>query len=118
MVPQGFLANLEIKSSLVDQIKDGQEHCIEVAEIKKNIGTERGKCFSIDDQGVVYFGNRLVVPNDPDLKELILKEAHDSPLSIHPRSTKMYRDLHQLFWPSKTQRKQRKPKENSVKTEK
>ena len=28
MVPQGFLANLEIKSSLVDQIKDGQEHCI------------------------------------------------------------------------------------------
>ena len=68
------------------------------SEIKKNIGTESAKCFSIDDQGVVYFGTRLVVPSDPDLKELILKEAHDSPLSIHPRSTKMYRDLHQLFW--------------------
>ena len=51
----------------------------------------------MDDQGVVYFGTRLVVSNDPDLKELILKEAHDSPLSIHPGSTKMYRDLHQLF---------------------
>ena len=50
----------------------------------------------MDDQGVVYFGTRLVVPNDPDLKELILQEAHDSPLSIHPGSTKMYRD--QLFW--------------------
>ena len=98
VVPQGFLTNLEIKSPLEDLIKDGQEHCIEVAEIKKNIGTETSKCFSMDDQGVVYFGTRLVVPNDPDLKELILQEAHDSPLSIHPGSTKMYRDLHQLFW--------------------
>jgi hypothetical protein len=32
------------------------------------------------------------------LKEQILKEAHESPLSIHPESTKMYQDLRQRFW--------------------
>src|SRR4051812_12310290 len=29
---------------------------------------------------------------------MILKEAHDTPLLIHPGSTKMYRDLRQRFW--------------------
>jgi hypothetical protein len=32
------------------------------------------------------------------LKEQILNEAHESPLSIHPGSTKMYQDLCQRFW--------------------
>ena len=31
-------------------------------------------------------------------KMLILKEAHESPLTIHPGSTKMYQDLRQRFW--------------------
>nr|GEV50124.1 DNA/RNA polymerases superfamily protein [Tanacetum cinerariifolium] len=31
-------------------------------------------------------------------KEAVLSEAHSSPFSIHPRSTKMYRDLKQNFW--------------------
>ena len=41
VVPQDFLANLEIKSSLDDQIKDGQEHCIEVAEIRRTLVVKR-----------------------------------------------------------------------------
>jgi hypothetical protein len=38
------------------------------------------------------------VPDIPEIKELILKEAHETPYSIHPRSTKMYMDLKELFW--------------------
>src|SRR4051812_6777161 len=56
------------------------------------------KCFSANDQGMIFFENRLVVPENEDLRQLILKEAHDTPLSIHPGSTKMYRDLRQRFW--------------------
>ena len=55
-------------------------------------------CSSDLDQGVVYFGNRLVVPKVRNLRRLILKEAHESPLTIHPGSTKMYQDLRQRFW--------------------
>src|SRR4051812_41650705 len=29
---------------------------------------------------------------------MILQEAHDTPLSIHPGSMKMYQDLRQRFW--------------------
>src|SRR3954464_5157986 len=51
-----------------------------------------------NDQGTIFFENRLVVPENENLRQLILKEAHDTPLSIHPGSTKMYRDLRQIFW--------------------
>jgi hypothetical protein len=98
IVPSGFLANLEVKPSLEDQINKTQKQDSGITEIKKNIASGVAKCFSIDDQGTVYFGKRLVVPDKQDLKELILKEAHESPLSIHPGSTKMYRDLRQRFW--------------------
>jgi hypothetical protein len=52
----------------------------------------------MDDQGIVYFGNRLVVLKKRELRNLILQEAHESPLSIHPGSTKMYQDLRQRIW--------------------
>jgi hypothetical protein len=50
------------------------------------------------DRIVVCFGNRLVVPVDPEIKKIILDKAHKSKFSIHPGSTKMYQDLKQNFW--------------------
>ena len=44
------------------------------------------------------FDNQLCVPNDPDLKEEILKKAHNTSYTIHPGGTKMYRDLRETFW--------------------
>jgi hypothetical protein len=87
-----------VKSSLEDQIKDAQKRDLGITKIKENIACGDVKCFSVNDQGVVYFGNRLVVPKKKNLRELILREAHESPLSIHPGSTKMYQDLRQRFW--------------------
>nr|GEV26371.1 retrotransposable element Tf2 [Tanacetum cinerariifolium] len=46
----------------------------------------------------MWFGDRLYVPSDPTLQEAVLSEAHSSPSSIHPGSTKMYGDLKQYFW--------------------
>ncbi|GJZ83048.1 hypothetical protein Tco_0648221 [Tanacetum coccineum] len=39
--------------------------------------------------------DRLCVPNDQALREKVMTEAHSSPFTIHPGSTKMYRDLKQ-----------------------
>jgi hypothetical protein len=47
---------------------------------------------------VVWFGKHIVVPVDPEIKKIILDEAHKSKFSIHPGSTKMYQDLKQKFW--------------------
>ena len=79
------------KPTLTDQIIKAQKVDPGISRIKRNIQKGIAGCFSIDDQGVVYFGNRLVVPKVRNLRRMILKEAHESPLTIHPGSTKMYR---------------------------
>ena len=40
----------------------------------------------------------MCVPSDPIIQKAVLAEAHSSPFSIHPGSTKMYRDLKENFW--------------------
>ena len=54
--------------------------------------------FKVDDQGVLRFRGIICIPEDDELKKLILEESHRSSLSIHPRATKMYHDLKKLFW--------------------
>nr|GFC27839.1 putative reverse transcriptase domain-containing protein [Tanacetum cinerariifolium] len=48
--------------------------------------------------GIELYDTRLVVPDDVSLREALLTEAHSSPFSVHPGSTKMYHDLKQYFW--------------------
>jgi hypothetical protein len=47
---------------------------------------------------VVWFKDRLCVPDIKSIQELILKEAHETTYSIHPGSEKMYQDLKKRFW--------------------
>ena len=69
-------------------------------KIKENIeeGNVKYECFSIDDKGTVFFEGRIAVPQVQSLENVILKEAYDTPLSIHPSSTKMYQDLKTMYW--------------------
>jgi hypothetical protein len=55
-------------------------------------------CLRKDNQGVVWFKYRIVVPKDAEIHQQILDEAHLSRYSIHPRSNKMYQDLKQHYW--------------------
>jgi len=59
---------------------------------------EETKHFRVNDNGILWFNDRLVVPKDRELRNQILSEAHSSKLSIHPGSSKMYQDLKPLFW--------------------
>ncbi|GJR30006.1 putative nucleotidyltransferase, ribonuclease H [Tanacetum coccineum] len=45
--------------------------------------------FRVDDDGILWQGTRLCVPEDPTLREALMTEAHSSPFSIHPGSTKI-----------------------------
>jgi hypothetical protein len=47
---------------------------------------------------VVWFKERLCVPDIKSIRELILKEAHETVYSTHPGSEKMYQDLKKRFW--------------------
>ena len=51
-----------------------------------------------DNEGILRFASRIWIPNVVELKEEIMRDAHNSKYSIHPGSTKMYRDLKENFW--------------------
>jgi hypothetical protein len=89
---------LAVESTLVQQIHEGQLEDVEIREIRDTM--ERGKAldFTEDDQGAIWFKNRICVPDVGDLRKAILREAHDSAYSIHPGSTKMYQDIKQRYW--------------------
>jgi hypothetical protein len=53
--------------------------------------------FKLDERGVLWLDDHLVVPKDQELRTNILDEAHQSKLSIHPGSSKMYYDLKSNF---------------------
>ncbi|KAL4023162.1 hypothetical protein IC575_016912 [Cucumis melo] len=60
--------------------------------------------FSISSDGGLLFERRLCVPSDSAVKTELLSEAHSSPFSMHPGSTKMYHDLKRVYWWRKMKR--------------
>jgi hypothetical protein len=54
--------------------------------------------FSIDADGILWYNERICVPNLPILKKLIMEEAHNTPYSIPLGGTEMYQDLKETFW--------------------
>jgi len=89
---------MEIEPTLEQEIRKGQLTDAKIKEIKVLISLGKALDFTEDDQGTVWFRKRICVPDIDSLRELILKEAHDSVYSIHPGSTKMYQDLKEKYW--------------------
>jgi hypothetical protein len=92
LVEHGNFFVVSIESPLHERIAIAQLVDEEVQKIKKKLEERDPKydCFRGDDKGVVWFRQRLVVPQDQDLKKEILDEAHLSKFTIHPGSTEMY----------------------------
>jgi hypothetical protein len=88
---------IEVEPTLEQEIHKGQIGDAKIQEIKDLITEGRGPEFTEDEQGTIWFKNRICVPEITSLRETILKEAHDSNYSIHPGSTKMYQDLKQKY---------------------
>jgi hypothetical protein len=81
---------IELEPTLEQEIRKGQVGDAKIQEIKDLITEGRGPEFTEDKQGTVWFKDMICVPEMDNLRETILKEAHDSGYSIHPGSTKMY----------------------------
>ncbi|WVZ75459.1 hypothetical protein U9M48_023509 [Paspalum notatum var. saurae] len=92
------LYNLIIEPTIKEQVIAAQKQDKGMAYIREGIDDEKRACFTLDDQGVLWFKGRLVVPKDMELRAKILDEAHTSMFTMHPGSNKMYQDLKQKFW--------------------
>jgi hypothetical protein len=98
--PLGNLYALAAESNLYDRIVSAQCNDEDLQIIKQKFakGDPKYTCFHKDHQDVIWFGKCLVAPIDPEIKKIILDEAHKSKFSIHPGSTKMYQDMKRNFW--------------------
>jgi hypothetical protein len=98
IVQQGTLTNVKLESVLLQRIIDAQRTDKGMKYIREKIEAVKANCFRKDNQGIVWFKDRIVVPQDVEVRQQILDEAHLSRYSIHPGSTKMYHDLKQHYW--------------------
>jgi hypothetical protein len=69
IIPQGSLNDLSIKATLWDNIVLAQQHNKGVRIIKQKItqGEGKYKCFRVDQEGVLWFNERIIVPKDHKL---------------------------------------------------
>jgi hypothetical protein len=98
MIQYGTLTQLKLESVLLQRIIDAQRIDKGMKHIHEKIEAVKANYFRKDDQGIIWFNDRIVVPKDAEVRQQILDEAHLSQYSIHPRSTKMYQDLKQHYW--------------------
>jgi hypothetical protein len=100
MAEHGNLYAISIESPLHERISLAQLVDEDIQTIKQKLseGDLKYNCFRKDEKGVVWFCQRLDIPRDPKTKKEILDEAHLSKFTIHPSSTKMYKNLRDNFW--------------------
>jgi hypothetical protein len=100
VVSSGVLSYISVEPTLHEQIVMAHISDKGVQVIKEMIEQKVDKynCFRQDSKGILWFGDRLVVPKNPELRKKILDEAHLSKFSMHPGSNKMYHDLRSLYW--------------------
>jgi hypothetical protein len=89
---------MEVEPTLEVEIQEGQLEDAKLKEIRQLIRDNKTSDFLEDSQGTLWLGKRICVPNLKPIKESILREAHNSAYSIHPGSTKMYKDLKTHYW--------------------
>jgi hypothetical protein len=89
---------IELEPTLEKDIRKGLKDDEKINEIQQLIIDGKGKDFCEDVEGLVWFKDRLCVPDIKSIRELILKEAHETTYSKHPGSEKMFQDLKKRFW--------------------
>lgn len=91
------MAHFEARSSLMQKVKEAQKSDPYIQTILNEVKECKMKYFSINQEGVLRYGERLCVLKINELKREILEEAHKSSYSIHLGAIKMYQDLKQLY---------------------
>ena len=98
------VTELIARPSLLNRVLETQRKDEKITVIVSQIGNGKEIEFTVNEDGVLYYKDRVCVPDDNDLRKAILEEAHSGSFAIHPGSTKMYQDLKMSFWWSEMKR--------------
>ena len=89
--------SIRVTSIFLEKIKEAQIKDPTVQKWVEKVKKGETPDFNLSPEGILRFRNRIVVPDDENLKREILEEAHRSKYTIHPGSNKMYHDLRRLY---------------------
>ncbi|KAJ9556056.1 hypothetical protein OSB04_010670 [Centaurea solstitialis] len=92
------LNRISVVSSLLERINTSQTEAPQEENLKDEVMVKQKELLTEDSRGLKLFQGRIWVPKIGGNRELLLDEAHKSKYSIHPGSTKMYRDLKSNYW--------------------
>ncbi|KAK8936472.1 hypothetical protein KSP39_PZI012649 [Platanthera zijinensis] len=87
----------EVQYDLADRVRQALELDDSMKELLEAALDGSNPQFTVED-GLLRKDHRLCVPSGGNLRAELMYEAHHTKYSIHPGSTKMYRDLKKLFW--------------------
>ena len=94
---KGYLANLTIQPDIVNQIRVALQ-----SDARRNQWIDENDQVKAPEfsyqEGILQFQGRTYVPKDQELRQVILREAHRARYTVHPGSTKMYKDLREMYW--------------------
>ena len=98
---EAILANLQVRSILIDRILVAQMEDEEVQELIRARGEWKKKDHKIrETDGMLMQENRMYVPSNAELKRELLDEAHISAYAMHPGGTKTYHTIRPFYyWP-------------------
>ena len=98
------MAELIARLNLLNRVLGAQKKDEKIATIISHIGNGKETESTENEDVVLYYKDRVCVPNDSELKKAILEEAHSGSFAMHPGSTKMCQDLKVSYWWSEMKR--------------
>ena len=93
-----IVLELVTKPDLFNRVLEAQMNDEKIYAIVSHIGEGKEIEFSVKEDGSLYYKDRVCVPNDSELKKVILEAAHRGSFVMHPGSTEMYQDLKVSYW--------------------
>ena len=78
-----LVTELIARPSLLNQVLEAQRKDEEIVVIVSQIGNGKEIEFKVNEDGVLYYKDRVCVPDDNDLRKTILEEAHSGSFAIH-----------------------------------
>jgi len=90
--------HLTVSNDFLTLIKEKQPSDPKLQRTIELLGIEKAMDFMMGGDEVLRFKGKVCIPEDLELKGMILEEGHKSRFSMHPGMTKMYHDLKESFW--------------------
>src|SRR5262249_29330256 len=89
----GYLAAVSVQPNLYQRIFEAQRSDPFIVRSWPAMQSGSMKDFQLTNEGSVLYHGRIYVPFHGGLRQEILSEAHTTPYSIHPGTSKMYKRL-------------------------